>query len=120
MGAAEHCAGNGVVDHGVFEFGEFQSVRRGNDHDPLVLLNHAPIDQFEQRGKRHPRMRARKKSRAIGACSDLADLERRLLSLTREEHRRLEAAIEAQRPHFLWDGAHPEETTAPMGVRTGR
>jgi 2,4-dichlorophenol 6-monooxygenase len=45
--------------------------------------------------------------RVIGECADLASLERRLASLTPEERRRLEQAIEAQRSHFLSDGHAP-------------
>jgi len=43
-------------------------------------------------------------SRAIGPCRDLASLERRLASMTRDERGRLAGAIEAQRSHFLSDG----------------
>lgn len=43
--------------------------------------------------------------RVLGPCRDLAELERRLASLTRDERRQLDDAIEAQRSHFLSDGA---------------
>jgi len=46
-------------------------------------------------------------SRVVGAWPDLASLERRLASLSDAERRRLETAIEAQRDHFLSDGAPP-------------
>jgi 2,4-dichlorophenol 6-monooxygenase len=46
-------------------------------------------------------------SRVIGACTDLASLERRLASLTPEERSQLEKAVEAQRSHFLWEGCAP-------------
>lgn len=48
-------------------------------------------------------------SRAIGAWPDLAGLERRLASLTAGERRRIQAAIEAQRSHFLSEGSQPED-----------
>lgn len=44
-------------------------------------------------------------SRAIGTCRDLASLEHRLASMTRSEREDLEGAVEAQRSHFLSDGA---------------
>jgi 2,4-dichlorophenol 6-monooxygenase len=44
-------------------------------------------------------------SRVVGACADLAALERRIASLTEPERRALDAAIEAQRSHFVSDGA---------------
>jgi 2,4-dichlorophenol 6-monooxygenase len=46
-------------------------------------------------------------SRVIGACADLASLERRLASLTPEERSQLGKAIEAQRSHFLSEGSAP-------------
>lgn len=47
-------------------------------------------------------------SRVIGACPDLAGLERRIATLTPVEQQQLEKAIEAQRSHFLSDGSQPE------------
>ncbi len=52
-------------------------------------------------------------SRVIGACADLSGLERRVALLTNEEREHLGRAIEAQRGHFLFDGWHPEERSAP-------
>jgi 2,4-dichlorophenol 6-monooxygenase len=49
-------------------------------------------------------------SRVIGELPDLGALERRLGSLTPEEQKRLRGAIEAQRSHFLSDGARPART----------
>jgi 2,4-dichlorophenol 6-monooxygenase len=46
-------------------------------------------------------------TRALGEWPDLAALERRLASLAPAERRRLDAAIEAQRSHFLSDGCAP-------------
>lgn len=45
----------------------------------------------------------------VGSCPDLAALERRLASLTQTERAQLDAAIEAQRSHFLSDGSQPED-----------
>jgi 2,4-dichlorophenol 6-monooxygenase len=46
-------------------------------------------------------------ARVIGACADLASLERRLASLAPEERSKLEKAVEAQRSHFLSEGCAP-------------
>jgi 2,4-dichlorophenol 6-monooxygenase len=51
-------------------------------------------------------------ARVLGACPDLAALERRLASLTQTERRSLDAAIEAQRSHFLSDGRKLEHRAA--------
>ena len=47
-------------------------------------------------------------SRVLGEWPDLAGLERRLTALDDAERRALAAAIEAQRDHFLSDGARLE------------
>lgn len=43
----------------------------------------------------------------LGPCAGLAALESRLASLTRDERRRLEAAVERQRSHLVSDGCLP-------------
>jgi len=45
--------------------------------------------------------------RVLGESTDLASLEHRLTSMTDPERRQLAKAIEAQRSHFLSDGASP-------------
>jgi 2-polyprenyl-6-methoxyphenol hydroxylase-like FAD-dependent oxidoreductase len=57
-------------------------------------------------------------ARVIGAWPDLAGLERRLAALTAGERERLDAAIEAQRGHFLSDGRQPG-TPSPAPRREG-
>jgi 2,4-dichlorophenol 6-monooxygenase len=48
-------------------------------------------------------------ARVLGDCPDRAALERRLASLGPAERQRLDAAIEAQRSHFLSDGCAPPD-----------
>ena len=48
-------------------------------------------------------------SKVLGPCSDLAQLENRLASLTDEERGQLAQAIEAQRSHFLSEGRVPRD-----------
>jgi tellurite resistance protein len=47
-------------------------------------------------------------ARVRGDQPDLAALERRVASFTQKERAQLDAAIEAQRSHFLSDGSQPE------------
>ena len=51
-------------------------------------------------------------TKVIGACEDRAALETRLASLTDEERKRLDDAIEAQRSHFLSEGRLPPDPRA--------
>jgi 2-polyprenyl-6-methoxyphenol hydroxylase-like FAD-dependent oxidoreductase len=60
--------------------------------------------------------RLREISDVVGEWPDLEGLERRIASLTEDERRRLDAAIEAQLSHFLWDGCPPG--VRPDGPRT--
>jgi 2-polyprenyl-6-methoxyphenol hydroxylase-like FAD-dependent oxidoreductase len=47
--------------------------------------------------------------KVIGTFADLASLEKRLVSLTLEERRQLEHAIELQRSHFASHGRQPAD-----------
>lgn len=47
-------------------------------------------------------------STAIGEVTDLSSLEKRLQTMTDSERGKLNAAIEAQRSHFMSDGVFPE------------
>ena len=60
-------------------------------------------------------------STAIGEVTDLPSLEKRLQTMTDSERGELNAAIEAQRSHFMSDGAFPEpvaggDHTPPMRI----
>jgi hypothetical protein len=62
-------------------------------------------------------------ARVLGESRDLAALEERLGSLTEAERRGLDDAIEAQRSHFLSDGAPLERAMVPEAkgdARVGR
>jgi len=95
------------VDNLVAKLAQVESGRA----DPVILDRYQaecrPAAEANARQSFENMLRLGEISRQIGDSPDLPALEQRLASLTRDERRRLAAAIEAQRGHFLWEGQPP-------------
>ena len=98
-------AGSGVLLQGPFEGLIRLKPGTTDDYAPLLAESwRANADQsFENL------VRLGEIARALGEHADLAGLERRMATLAPAERRRLDRAIELQRPHFASDGASPRE-----------